>query len=453
MAFNVVDFGAQPSENFNSTACFQKAIDTCAAAGGGTVLVPAGHFCIDMISLRDHVELHLENGSLLLSLLEPIPEPGITWTEPSSNPKRYLIGGVKIKNAAITGYGKIDGRGYQRFWNINDGLEHPLYGQRYWPALHRPKGLIHFRESQGIVIRDVTVIDPPCYTIWLLGCDDCDLSGIRVRADLRGPNVDGIDLDCCANARITGCDIICGDDGIALKSDIHELGYDKPCENIVIANCRIKATSDGIRIGYEGDGAIRRVAVSNCVIYETMIGISMMVALSPNDGRGINIMKGPAITDVSFNHLIIDAFQTFNFQHPKSPPDTTMPMRGFMDRIFFRNITANASRGSFLAGVPESPLRTIEFSNLHLTFSGHMGSDFLEKVPNPYPLWSDLPFSGLPWPFFVRHARNLIIRDTTIAWENATGCWQSQIVKAEDAQVSLHQVETRNPPADTSLKP
>ncbi len=452
MPYSVLDFGAVSGEKVDNTTSFQKAIDSCAAAGGGTVNVPAGDFGIDMISLRDNVELHLESGSRLLSLLKPVPEQGITCGEPSCNPKRYLIGGVKLKNAAITGNGIIDGRGYIHFWNKNDGLEHPLYGQRYWPGLHRPKGLIHFRESRDIVIRDITIIDPPCYNLWLLGCDDCNLSGIRIRADLRGPNDDGIDLDCCSNVSISGCDILCGDDGIALKSDIHELGYDKACENIVISDCRIKTTSDGIRIGYEGDGAIRRVAISNCVIYDTMIGISLMVAISPDDGRGVNIEKGPEITDISFDNLIIDAFQTFNFQYPKNPPDCPVPIRGFLDRIFFRNITATASRGSLLDGAPESPIRTIEFSGLHMTLSGEMGTDFLFRVPDPYPTWTDLPYAGLPWPFFVRHACNIVIRDSTIEWKDAKGSWQSEIVKTDDAHVSLRNVGVLNPPEDSQTR-
>lgn len=263
MQFNICDFGAVADGISDNTANIQQAIDACAAAGGGVVLVPPGTFATDMLTLRDHVEFHLAGGSRLLSLLQPVPDPAACCAEPSCNPHRWLLGGVKVKNVAITGAGAIDGRAAIHFWNKNDGLDHPLYGQRYWPRLHRPKGMIHFRESSDVVVRDITLIDPPCYNLWLLGCDRCEISGVRIDADLRGPNDDGIDIDCSSNVRVHHCDIVCGDDGIALKSDIHELGYDKPCENIIISDCRIHTTSDGIRLGYEGDGAIRRVVVSN----------------------------------------------------------------------------------------------------------------------------------------------------------------------------------------------
>ncbi len=448
MNCNVLEYGAVPSIENDNAAAFQAAVDACAAAGGGRVNVPAGAYGLKKVNLRDNVELHLEAGAVLHSLLRPVPQEGVKCKEPSANTREYLVGGIGVHNVAITGLGRIDGRGYDVFWPKNDGYEHPLYGQRYWPQLHRPKGLVHFRESTDIVLRDITIADPPCYNVWLLGCDRIDISHVRIDADVRGPNDDGIDLDCCSNARVSGCDIICGDDGIALKSDIHELGFDKACENIVISDCRISTTSDGIRIGYEGDGAIRNVTVSNCVIYDTMIGISMMVAISYDDPRGTDIYKGPAITDVTFENMVINSFQTFNFQYCKTEPSQDKPIQGYLDRIFFRNIIANATRGSYLGGDAEQLIRDIEFSGLRMTLSGEMGPDFVKEVPEPYPLWSDLPYSGLPYPFFVRNAREVRIYASTFAWENATGCWQPTVFRGENANVVLEDIRLVNPPPE-----
>jgi len=57
------------------------------------------------------------------------------------------------------------------------------------------------------------------------------ICGIRIRGDLKFPNCDGIDLDRCRRARVSDCDIICGDVGISLKSakEFQDLG---PCEDI-----------------------------------------------------------------------------------------------------------------------------------------------------------------------------------------------------------------------------
>lgn len=97
MQYNICDFGAVADGKTDSTAAIQKAIDTCAAQGGGTVIVPAGTFATDMISLRSFVEFHFEMGSRIVSLLKPVPDPNAKCDEPSSNPKRWLIGGWKVK--------------------------------------------------------------------------------------------------------------------------------------------------------------------------------------------------------------------------------------------------------------------------------------------------------------------------------------------------------------------
>jgi len=75
-----------------------------------------------------------------------------------------------------------------------------------------------------------------------------------------------------------------------------------------------------------------------------------------------------------------------------------------------------------------------------------MGNDFLGAVPDPYPVWTDLPFSGVPWPFYVRNAKNVVLRDSTIVWENAEGFWQPEIVKCENAEVTVERVKKINPP-------
>ena len=207
--FDVTKYGAVADDMTDSTPGFQGAIDACAAVGGGIVNVPAGKYALDMTLLRSNVELHLEEGAEVRSILKPIPQPGLNASEPTTNTHRWLIGGEKISNAAITGKGKIDGRGYEVFWPQEDGLEHPLYGQRYWPQFHRPKGMICFRECQNIRISDVALYYPPCYTVWCLGCDQVTIKDVIIRADLKGPNTDALDIDCSSNVYITGCDIEC----------------------------------------------------------------------------------------------------------------------------------------------------------------------------------------------------------------------------------------------------
>jgi polygalacturonase len=64
--YNVIDFGAAGDGQANDAAAIQRAIDACTAAGGGTVLLPAGKtFRSGTIALKSNVELHVEGGARL----------------------------------------------------------------------------------------------------------------------------------------------------------------------------------------------------------------------------------------------------------------------------------------------------------------------------------------------------------------------------------------------------
>ena len=62
---NIVDYGAVGDGETLNTAAIQKAVDSCAAQGGGKVLVPAGDFVSGPVFLKSNVDFHLKRfGSL-----------------------------------------------------------------------------------------------------------------------------------------------------------------------------------------------------------------------------------------------------------------------------------------------------------------------------------------------------------------------------------------------------
>src|SRR5438128_2106186 len=64
-AFNITEQGAAGDGKSLSTAAIQKVIDQASAAGGGTVLVPAGTFVSGPIKLKSNIDLHLAKGATL----------------------------------------------------------------------------------------------------------------------------------------------------------------------------------------------------------------------------------------------------------------------------------------------------------------------------------------------------------------------------------------------------
>ena len=57
--FDITQSGAVGDGATDCTAAIAKAIDACAEAGGGRVVVPAGEFLTGAIHLKSNVDLHL----------------------------------------------------------------------------------------------------------------------------------------------------------------------------------------------------------------------------------------------------------------------------------------------------------------------------------------------------------------------------------------------------------
>jgi polygalacturonase len=97
-----------------NTRAIQSAIEQCAAAGGGQVVLPPGRYLTGTLRLRDRVTLVLEGGAVLLGsthlkdypvLHDAIPSYTANYTE------RCLIRENGASDVAIRGAGAIDGSG------------------------------------------------------------------------------------------------------------------------------------------------------------------------------------------------------------------------------------------------------------------------------------------------------------------------------------------------------
>ena len=109
--FNIMDFGAVGDGKADDAPAIQAAVDACTKAGGGRVLVPAGHtFLCSPFKLASFVELHLEANSRLLAN----PDETV-YTESAFRENRgegmMWISGKNLKQVSITGTGTIDGNG------------------------------------------------------------------------------------------------------------------------------------------------------------------------------------------------------------------------------------------------------------------------------------------------------------------------------------------------------
>ena len=93
--FNVKDYGATGRIEDNARPAFQRAIDVCGKAGGGTVYVPPGAYTSGQLRLRSGVRLYLEAGATLYASLDA--------REFEAAPASALLYGEDLRDIAIEG--------------------------------------------------------------------------------------------------------------------------------------------------------------------------------------------------------------------------------------------------------------------------------------------------------------------------------------------------------------
>ncbi|HYK92170.1 MAG TPA: glycosyl hydrolase family 28 protein [Acidobacteriota bacterium] len=411
---NVRDFGATGRKSDNARPAIQKAIDACAAAGGGTVYFPAGAYTTGTIHLRSNVTLHLEAGATVYSTKD------VTQFD-----KDALVYGEDLTNITLEGRGTIDGQaGYE--WHLNDieddfirpnqvlmeKLGKPL--TRSFPKKDQHGKLVLLVRCKDVRITGISFIDSPSWTIHPYGCERLVIDGVYIRSSLKeGVWADGIDPDGCKDLRISNCTIETGDDALVFYS-MNWFGPALPCENITVTNCRLTSASSALKFCDGNMNCVRNVTIDNCVI--------------TNSNRGIAFMDfdGGYVSDVVLSNLTIDCRRydwfwwgdgdPFHFNvkkrsevHAKWDASDDRPA-GKIRNVLIRNVFARGQGSSIINGHPDSWLENITFDTIRLAVSHDPAAPYDKAV---HALQFDM-------------VNNLKLRDVEVVWDKpAFDQWES----------------------------
>jgi polygalacturonase len=362
--FDVRIFGASADGKTSATKQIQSAIDACATAGGGTVIVPAGQYVTGTLWMKSNVTLHLEAGATLLGSqdMDEFPFWTSKWEGPGVEKRRAaLFAGEKLENVALTGRGTVDAR-----------------GAMWWKLQKAKKGVevlrpLTFRliDSKNILIEGLTFKNSPMWTISPLACDNVTIDKITINNPPDSPNTDGINPESCRNVRISNCHVDVGDDCITIKSGKETDGRRElwPSENITITNCTLLHGHGGVVFGSEMSGSIRNVTIDNCVFIGTDRGLRFKAR------RG----RGGVIEDIRANNIVMDGVLcpiTVNlfygpgaWQDKKVTDETPAPVDAGTPRFRrfrFSNITARRVKyaAAYMMGLPEMHVEDIACDNL-----------------------------------------------------------------------------------------
>ncbi|MBM3812247.1 MAG: hypothetical protein FJW20_11520 [Acidimicrobiia bacterium] len=111
---SVTDFGAARDGSRLATAPIQKAIDTCAEAGGGLVYFPPGTYSSGTLEMRSQVGLYLETGARLrgsTALADYPPRIPLLRSYAGNYTQRSLLYAERVQGISLQGGGLIDGQG------------------------------------------------------------------------------------------------------------------------------------------------------------------------------------------------------------------------------------------------------------------------------------------------------------------------------------------------------
>ena len=303
-AYVITKYGAKATNTAaQNQKAIQKTIDLCSKKGGGRVVIPAGQtFLTGAITLKDGVNLHVEEGAVLEFAFEPELYPIVetSWEGLECFNLSPCVYAFKAKDIAITGKGTIDGGGSNDTWwpwngnprfgwkegmisqriesrprllkNGEDGI--PMYnekGERSPERVFGPKDglrpqLVSFNKCEGILLEDITLLRSPFWVIHPLHATDITVRRVKMIND--GPNGDGCDPECCDRVLIEDCFFNTGDDCIAIKSGRNRDGRERnmPSKNIIIRRCEMKNGHGGVVVGSEISGGCQNVFAHDCVM-------------------------------------------------------------------------------------------------------------------------------------------------------------------------------------------
>lgn len=399
--FNVTEFGAVGDGTTKNTAAFAQAVAACAAAGGGTVWVPAGKYLTGSVALESNITLHLDAGSELLYSGDPADSPIVPSRWECTNVFTYapLIYANGKENIAITGRGTLNGQGWNWWWRSNSrGRKSPpgedaAANQAAWRAIYtrieageklaagdfaqaakflRPS-LVGLYNCKNILVEGVTLFKSPMWMLHPVYSDDIVIRGVRfISADPvgqhspegEGPNGDGVDIDSCRNVRISDCFFNTSDDCIVIKSgrDNDGLRTKRATEFVTITNCVMYQGHGAVVIGSETSGSIRNITASNCIAKGTETGIRI------KSQRG----RGGVLENFRFDNWVIEEATkialeiTSRYGRTEAAPfsEKTPVFRNFA----YSNITIrNARKIATIEGLPEKPIEQLRFSDIDAT--------------------------------------------------------------------------------------
>jgi polygalacturonase len=460
MVYDVRAFGARGDGRTLDTPAINKAIETAAAAGGGTVNFPAGTYLSVSIRLRSNITLQFHPGATILAA-EPTPDK-VTYDLPEPNQwdmyqdfghshwQNSLIWGIGLENISIVGPGLINGQGLTRrsprARRVNQPGDRPVtlggetgarpqspLGEDDDPSVMNGLGnkAISLKLSRNVLLRDFSILNGGHFAVLATGVDNLTIDNVKVDT-----NRDGFDIDSSRNVRISNCSVNSpNDDAIVLKSS-YALGFARATENVTITNCLVSGYDicslldgtykrnvkeapdrDGptgrVKFGTESNGGFKNITIAN-VVFDHCRGL----ALETVDGGRL---EDVTITNITMRDVTNPPIFMRLGKRMRGPAGTSV---GSLQRVNISNLVAynaDARYASTISGIPGHQIEDVKLSNIRIFYRGGGKKELVDQQPpereTNYPepsMFGETPAYG----FFIRHAKSVSLSNVQISYLN-----------------------------------
>lgn len=416
--FNIITYGAKNDGLTLNSVAINKAIDACAAKGGGTVLIPEGFWLTGPITLKSNINLHIAQGALLQfsDNYKDYPLVKTTWEGLDAIRCQSPVSASDAVNIAITGSGIIDGAGQvwrsvkkekltdsqwqkliasggvldenKKIWYPSEGSRlgnktpgagniaggYTLESVAKFQEFLRPN-MIRLTNCKKILLEGVTFQNSPAWNIHPMLCEHITLKNLTVRNPWYAQNGDGVDLESCSYGMIDQCTFDVGDDGICIKSGRDAEGRKRgvPTENIIVQNSTVFHGHGGFVIGSEMSGGVKNLFINNCNFLGTDVGLRFKTAR----GRG-GMVENIFISDINMSNIpgeavLFDMYYMAKDPVPKAGEKNELPVMKAepvndgtpqFQNFHIRNIVCKgAETGIMVRGLPEMSIKNITIEN------------------------------------------------------------------------------------------
>ncbi len=405
---NLSAFGGAGDGATDNKPAFDRIIEACAAAGGGTIHVEPGTYLVNgPIHLESHMNLHLEEGAKLLFGNNPayyLPVVLTSWEGTRCYNYSPFIYSFQATDVAITGMGEIDGNASES-WNLWKQLQDPdkkrirkmnnesvplekrVFGEGHYLRPH----LVQFYECENILVEDVKITDSPFWCLHFVYSKNITVRDLSYEAF--NFNNDGIDPESSENILIEGVTFNNGDDNIAIKAgrDLEARTLGIPSRNIVVRDCKFSGYN-AIAVGSEMSGGVHDLYVENCGCAGRVIYGFYLKGNRDRGGMVHDIYARNIEFDTTRSTIIIDS--NYKNQGQCCPP--------LFKNIFIENITAThaTDHGIFLKGSPQMHLDSVFISNVaigsarvpfHASYTDYLAMDGVDINGRSFDMEGGVP--------------------------------------------------------------